>query len=155
MDNENRRVYAADWFMRAASIPCGLILVAVLGSTPPRSAYEFLLSFLAIFAGPVVIAGGWGAALGASILDPEATRSAGRAVLRGLAVAGASYVTYLYALCFWLAGFSFDARGAFFKVFILLLVYGTILIGWLVAAVGAVAGALLYQRQKSPDAGCA
>lgn len=151
MENENRRVYAADWFMRAASIPCGLIFAVFFGSQPPGSTTEFLVSFLAVFAGPVVIAGGWGAVLGADILDPEVTRGDWQAVLRGVAVAGASFLTYIFVICFWSSCFSHNAHGEFFSLFILLFVCGTIFVGWLVVPVGALAGSLLYKKQGKPD----
>ncbi|MFL6334461.1 MAG: hypothetical protein ACJ754_14190 [Pyrinomonadaceae bacterium] len=152
MSPEARRVYAADWFMRAAAIPCSAVLAAVCAAEAPDSVPEFLLKFLIILAGPAVIAGGWGAALGASILDPAATRSAGRATLRGLAVALASFVTYMFVLYFFLGVLGFDGRGDSFKLFIVVLFYGTTFVGWLVAAVGALAGAQLYKRRESPDA---
>jgi hypothetical protein len=148
MDNRNRQVYAADWFMRAAAMPCSLILVWALCGEPPDSATAFLLYFLVLLVGPVVIAGGWGAALGAAILDPEETRSPGRAALKGLAVTGASFVTYLFVICFWLTGVGGDSGGVF-MMFLLVLIGGTILAGWLLAPVGALAGALLYKKQEN------
>lgn len=146
MSPEDRRVYAADWFMRAAAMPCSLILAAVVANEPPDSVNRFLLYFLVIVAGPAVIAGGWGAALGATILNPAATRGAGQATLRGLAVSGASFVTYLFVICCFFAGLGPGSRGDFVNLFILVLVYGTIYVGWLVAAAGALAGALLYKK---------
>lgn len=153
MSPKDRRVYAADWFVRAAAVPCSLLLAAVCANEPPDSVYRFLLYFLVILAGPAVIAGGWGAALGTAILDPAATRGAGRAALRGLAVSGASFLTYLCVICFCLAGFGFNKGDDVLKLFIMLLVYGTIMAGWLVAAVGALAGALLYKKVERAPAG--
>jgi hypothetical protein len=146
---EDRRVYAADWFMRAAAMPCSLILAAVVVNEPPDSVSRFLLYLLVIVAGPAVIAGGWGAALGAAILDPAATRGAGRAALRGSAVAGASFLTYIFAVSFVAAGLGSNNGDDVLKVFILLLVYGTIMVGWLMAAAGALTGALLYKKIES------
>lgn len=153
MSPKDRRVYAADWFMCAAAVPCSLILAAVCVNEPPDSVYKFLLYFFVILAGPAVIAGGWGAALGAAILDPAATRGAGRAALRGLAVSGASFLTYLFVVSFVVAGFGSNNGEDVLKLFILLLAYGTIMAGWLLAAVGALAGALLYkkvERERAP-----
>lgn len=150
MSPEERRVYAADWFTRAAAIPCSVVLAAAYAAEAPGSVSSFLLMFLVILAGPAVIAGGWGAVLGASILDPAATRGAGRAALRGLAVAAAGYATYLFALCLFLGGLDSGGRGDFFKLFIVVLVYGTLLVGWLVPVLGALAGALLFKRQEEP-----
>src|SRR5215212_10152555 len=140
-------MYAGDWFMRAAAVPCSLILALALCNEPSQSATAFLMYFFILLLGPVIIAGGWGAALGAEILDREQTRSAGRATFLGLVVAGVSFVTYLLILCFCLSGFGLDPRSSFFGLFILFLVYGSLLVGWLVALVGALAGALLYKRQ--------
>jgi hypothetical protein len=142
----NRRLYAADWFVRAAAIPCSLILALVSANEPPGSVNKFLLHFLVILAGPAVIAGGWGAALGAAILDPAATRSAGRAAFRGLAVSAVSFVTYIVVIGFCLGGLGYGSLGDFVRLFIVFLVYGTIYVGWLMVAVGALAGALLYKK---------
>jgi len=60
MSLKDRRVYAADWFMRAAAMPCSLILAAVVVNEPPDSVADFLLYLLVIVAGPAVIAGVWG-----------------------------------------------------------------------------------------------
>ena len=147
-----RRVYAADWFMRAAAIPCSLILAAILANEPPHSAYQFLMNFFIVVAAPVVIAGGWGATLGAAILDPEATRNTWQATCKGVVVSGASFLTYLFLIGFCLADLGPNPRGEFLKVFILLLIVGTLWFGWLVAAVGALAGALLYKKQGNLDA---
>lgn len=138
--------------MRAAAVPCSLILVLALCSEPPQSATVFLLYFFVLLLGPVVIAGGWGAALGAEVLDREKTRGVGRAAFLGTAVAGLSFVTYLLVLCFCLSGFGLDPSGSFIGLSILFLVYGTLMFGWLVGLVGALAGAQLYKRQESPDA---
>jgi hypothetical protein len=146
MSPRDRQVYAADWFIRAAALPCSLILAAVCVNEPPGSVSEFLVNFLIILAGPAVIAGGWGAALGAAILEPAATRGAGQAALRGLAVSGASFLTYIFVVSFGIAGLGFNNGNDVLKLFILLLVYGTIMVGWLMAAVGALAGALLYKK---------
>ena len=152
MNARARRVYAAKWFMCAASIACALILAVFLINEPPASIPEFLLNALVIFAAPVIAAGAWGASLGATILDPVMTRSVGRAALRGLAVAGASFLSYLFTVSFCLAVLGFNPRGGVVTVFILLSLYGSILVGWLVGAVGALAGALLYKKIGSDRA---
>lgn len=151
MNLYERRVYAADWFMRAAAMPCSLILAAVVVNDPPDSVARFLLYLLVIVVGPAVIAGAWGAGLGASILDSAVTGSAGQATRRGLAVAGASFLTYLFVVSFVVTVFVFNDGGDVLKLFLFLLVYGTILVGWLMAAAGAFAGALLYKRQENQN----
>lgn len=140
-------MYAADWFVRAASIPCGLIFAACYLGAPPNSAAEFLLAFVATLAGPVIIAGGWGAWLGPSILDPRETRSAGLAALKGLCVTGASFVTYIFAICFITCISDSGSGGNFCGLFLMLLIGGTIFVGWLLAIVGALAGVLLFRKQ--------
>jgi hypothetical protein len=148
MRQENRRVYAADWFIRAAAMPCSLVLAALTADDPPGSVHKFLLQFLLIVAGPAVIAGGWGAVLGAAILEPAVTRSAANAGLRGAAVALVSFVTYLFVVCAGLAALDLDHAGDFLKLFLVLLIYGTILFIWLVVALGALAGVLLYKKAE-------
>ncbi len=146
MRTENRRVYAADWFIRAAAMPCSLVLAAAVGDDPPGSVKEFLLYFLLTGGGPALFAGGWGAVLGAAILEPGGTRGAAHAALRGAAVSVLSFVTYLFALSMSTAVLASNRLEDSLKIFVFLLFYGTILIGWLVAAVGALAGALLYRK---------
>jgi hypothetical protein len=149
MSPEFRRASAARWFMCAAAIPCGLILAAVLIGEWLNSMFEVLFYVLVVGAVPVHIARGWGASLGAAILNPAATRGAGEAALRGVAVAGASFGTYLFALSLCVASFSARPGEDFLKYLIMFTVGGTILVGWLVAAVGALAGVMLYKKTES------
>ena len=149
MSPKDRQMYAADWFMCAAAILCALLLVVVLINEPPRSVSDFLLDAFVIVAVPVIITWGWGASLGATILDPSITQGAGQAALRGLGVSGASFLTYLFVLSFGIASLSNNSRGDFLKLFIIFLVYGTILVGWLVAIVGALTGVQLYKKIES------
>jgi hypothetical protein len=153
MDLRDRRFYAADWFMSAAAIPLSLVLAAVCAGGQAGSVTDFLAALFLIVAAPAVIAGGWGGVLGASILDPAATRGPGRAALRGTAVAAASFVTYTSVCSLLLGLVGYGGWGDGFKFFIVVLVYGGLFLGWLVTAVGAVAGALLYQRQEYHEAG--
>ncbi|MBV9926118.1 MAG: hypothetical protein JOZ96_13955 [Acidobacteria bacterium] len=132
--------------MWAAAIPCGLVLAVVLLNEWLNSPLNFLLYVLVLFVVPIHIARGWGAWLGAAILDPSATQGAGVAALRGAAVAGASFVTYLFALSLCFGSFSSSPVENALNLFILLMVGGTILVGWLVVAVGALAGGLLYGK---------
>jgi len=76
------------------------------------------------------------------------TRGAGQTTLKGLAVAGASFLTYIFVVSFGVAGLGFNNGDDLLKLFMLLLVYGSMMVGWLVAVVGALAGSLLYQRQE-------
>lgn len=140
------RMYAAKWFMGAASVACALLLALFLVNEPPPSLPELLLKALVLFAAPVIITGAWGATLGATILEPATTRGVGRAALIGLAVSGASFVSYVLTISLCLGGPGFNFAEDFLKVFILLMVYGTVFVGWLVGILGALAGALLYQR---------
>jgi uncharacterized membrane protein len=149
MNSKARRRCAAKWFLCAASMACALMLAVFLINEPPRSVPEFLLNASVIFAAPVIITGAWGASLGAKILDPAATRSAGRAALIGLAVSVASFVSYVLILSLCFATLGLNPRGGVLTVFISLLIYGSILVGWLVGVVGALAGALLYKKLAS------
>ena len=149
MSSKARRMYAAKWFLGAASMACALILAVFLISEPPRSVPEFLLNALVTFAAPVIITGAWGASLGAKILDPAMTRSAGRAALIGLAVSVVSFVSYVLILSLCFATLGLNPEGGVLTVFISLLIYGSILVGWLVGVVGALAGALLYKKLAS------
>jgi hypothetical protein len=134
------------WFAVAALIPV---------------AYYFLLSRtdgkqfgpgLPIFGGssvltagaPVLIAGICGLLLGSTILDAEETRSAGHAVATGLMIALLSYLLLFTSSAVILAFNSDDLVGLVVFLVITFL-YGLLIVGWLVAGVGAVAGWLLYR----------
>lgn len=141
-------IYAARWFMSAASMACVFILAVNVAGEPPPSASQFLLNALLLLVGPVIITGFWGAVLGSMILEPE-TRGMGRAALIGLVVAGSSFVSYLLLLSLCTGALAPGYEGDALKLFIMLLVYGTVWVGWLFGIVGAYAGALLYKRMGS------
>lgn len=151
MNPEAKWAYAAKWFMCAASIPCGLLLVALLVQEPPGTISEFLLNALIIAAAPVITAGVWGAMLGEAILDPAATRSMGRAALRGVGVFVASFLSYIFIVSLGLSALGLNSGEDSLKLFILLLVYGSVMVGWILCLVGALAGAQLYKRRVSAD----
>jgi hypothetical protein len=123
------------WFAGAGSIPA-MLLVLVVGGSQLFSAAVFALFVLL----PALIAGVCGACFGSSILNPSLVHTPGQAAWRGVVVAAASFMFYIL-----LISVATSAGAAFF----ILLFYGSIVIGWLVALVGALAGLLLYKRRES------
>jgi hypothetical protein len=137
----SRRAFAAAWFAVAASIPIGFyFLVDPLSS---GTIYKIITII-----GPILAAAIIGSWLGAAILDK--TRSGVRAALRGLTIAALSYLFFfiLEVISFVLYNPTLNTADDFFKlVYMLALMFGVglLLFGWLIALVGAAAGALLYQ----------
>jgi hypothetical protein len=131
---EHPKLSAGLWFAGAGSIPA-LLFVMVAGGSRALSTAAFPLFVLL----PAFIAGLCGARFGSSILDPARVRTSAQAAGRGVIVAAASFLFYII-----LISLVTSAGAAFF----FLLFYGSIIIGWLVTIVGALAGWLLYKRRE-------
>ena len=132
---EHPQLSAGLWFAGAGSIPAILFVLVAGGGSGSLFTGAFLLLVLL----PTFIAGVCGACFGSSILDPSLVRTSGQAAWRGFIVAAASFLFYILLLSV------VTSAGAAFLIF---LIYGSILIGWLVAIVGALAGWLLYRRRE-------
>ena len=143
-----RRLFAGMWFAVAALIPVAYYFLLSRTDWGP----QFGAAGLPIFGGssaltagaPVLVAGICGLLLGSTILDAEETRSAGHAITRGLMIALLSYLLLFTSTAVVLAFNSDDVVGLVVFLVITFL-YGLLIVGWLVAGVGAVAGWLLYR----------
>ena len=142
-----RRLFAGMWFAVAALIPVAYYFL--LSRTDGKPQFDPGLPIFggssALTAGaPVLIAGICGLLLGSTILDAEETRSAGHAIARGLMIALLSYLLLFTSSAVILAFNSDDLVGLVIFLVITFL-YGLLIVGWLVAGVGAMAGWLLYR----------
>jgi hypothetical protein len=131
---EHPQLSAGLWFAGAGSIPA-LLFVMTAGGSRSLSTAAFPLFVLL----PAFVAGVCGACFGSSILDPSRVQTPAQAAGRGFIVAAASFLFYILLI-------SVVASGG--VAFFFLLFYGSIIIGWLVAIVGALAGWLLYKRRE-------
>ncbi|HEV7376475.1 MAG TPA: hypothetical protein VGN95_17310 [Pyrinomonadaceae bacterium] len=140
---EHPRLLAAAWFAAAGAIP-SLILLIIGSRTPGNSApLMFWIVLLLVTAG---IAGVYGAALGALILDPLHVGTGFRAFVLGCVVAGLSFVTFAFLLSL-VSGLQANSLD-FFSAFVLFMFYGSILAGWAVLLIGGAAGWLLFKRYR-------
>lgn len=141
-----RRLFAGMWFAAAALIPVAYYFLLSRAGGGPRlgAGLPIFGGSSAITAGaPILIAGICGLLLGSTILDAAETRSAGQAIGRGLTVALLSYLLLFTAPAVILAFNSDDLIGLVI-LFVITFLYGLLVVGWLIAGVGAVAGWLLY-----------
>lgn len=136
-----RRSFAGLWFAAAAAIPIGLYFLIL-----PLSSGTFYQVITTVV--PILSAGVGGLWLGAGILDEKKTKSPLGAIGRGLAIAALSYLILFIVEI--IAGVIYnrnrDSHDIFrlIDVVTMMFLYGLLIIGWLVAAVGAAAGGLLY-----------
>ena len=142
-----RRLFAGMWFAVAALIPVTYYFLLSRADGGPQfgAGLPIFGGSSALTAGaPVLIAGICGLLLGSPILDAEETRSAGHAIAKGLMIALLSYLLLFTSSAVILAFNSADLVGLVIFLVITFL-YGLLVVGWLVAGVGAVAGWLLYR----------
>lgn len=121
-----------------AVISYDLIYRGRLGAPVP-----FLLLLYVIL--PAVLAAVSGLLIGGTILNQAKTQNAWQAAVRGLCVSLVAWLAYVPVLSI-LAGRDWN-MGFAYKVFLVLL-FGSILVGWLIAAVGIVTALLLYRMRK-------
>ena len=140
-----QRAFAGLWFMAAAALLIAPIILpfAMSAEASPHSLDYFIWFLLS----PLLITGLVGSLLGASILDTQSTRSWWRAALRGLLIAVIAYLLYAVVLSMW-EGYAnhgaFSPGEAFTRMLLVVLMWGAIFFGWVVAAIGAFAGWLLH-----------
>jgi len=143
-----QRALAGFWFMAAAA----LIIVPIFNSTADLS--HFLDFFIWFLVSPLLISGLVGSLLGTSILDAQRARSGWRAALRGLLIAVIAYLLYAIVLSAW-EGYAnhgaFSSGEAFTRMLLMVLIWGAIFFGWVVAIVGALAGWILHLISASVE----
>jgi hypothetical protein len=103
----------------------------------------FLLLLYVII--PAVFASISGLLFGGNILNQKKTRNALQAAIRGFCISLVAWLAYVPVLSMF-AGRNLN-MGFGNRVFLVLLV-GSILVGWLIAAVGFITGLLLYRMRK-------
>jgi hypothetical protein len=140
MSEVGRRAFAGVWFAFLAVIPVAFFFLFLGGGNAQQQGTTFLRLFIG---GPILLAGICGCWLGSSILDPAKVRTPGQAMLHGLKVALLAHVLFAAMLSLILTLTSEDPARLLSR-WPLILIFMTVYIGWLVAIVGVVGGALLY-----------
>jgi hypothetical protein len=137
-------------FMLSGSVVSLLLLLYDLTHALP---YEYFKAHLASIlltshVTPGFLAGVSGFIIGGDILNPDKVTTSKQAALRGFYVSMTAWVAYAVVLPVISQGSSFNM--SFVGMTLLILVFGTILIGWLIAALGIGTGVLLFRAQRSP-----
>lgn len=138
------RLLAAAWFACAGAIPGILFLmVATRNDHPNPSAWFYILGTWLV---TIALAAFYGSTFGARILDPLDVGTGAQAFWQGTVVAGFSFVTFIFLLSL----YSGLQRGSldFLSAFVLLMVFGSMLVGWAVLLVGGLAGWLLFKKYR-------
>ncbi len=134
-----RLLLAGVWFGIAAVIPVAYYLLRFGDAGLPIFGGSVALTAAA----PIALAIVCGALFGSAILEPAETKTPFAAALRGLLVSLLSFLLLftIPAIITLVTSPDFLGTALGFGVFFL---YGLFIVGWLVAAVGAIAGWLLY-----------
>jgi hypothetical protein len=98
---------------------------------------------------PAFLAAISGLFIGADILNPDKVLSARQAAARGLYVSLAAWGAFAPIVSLVMG--SGDSNANFLNNLFLVLLGGSIIIGWLIALVGMATGLLLYRFRKSQD----
>lgn len=139
-----QRLYAALFFMLAAGIPgVALILYDLVQYGRLGTTLSFLLFLYLII--PGILAATFGFLIGAAILNPAKVRSARQAAARGLYVSLASWLAFVPILSM-AAGK--ETNMSFLQKLLLVLIFGSVIVGWLIGGVGIATGLLLYRLRK-------
>lgn len=136
--NSGSCLLAGLWFAIASMIPVAYYLLRFGEGLPILGGSVFFTAII-----PIILSGLMGMLLGSKILDIDETKSEINAIGLGFAVAMLSFL-FLFVvpaiLIIFTSGDIFGTMAAFVVFFL----YGLLIIGWLVAIIGAVAGLLLY-----------
>lgn len=134
-----RLLLAGVWFGIAAIIPVAYYLLRFGDVGLPIFGGSMILTAVV----PVVIAAVCGALLGSTILEPAETKTPLAAAIRGLMVGLLSFLLLftIPAIISLVTSPDFLGTAVGFGIFFL---YGLFIVGWLVVAVGAISGWLLY-----------
>jgi hypothetical protein len=144
-------LFAGLWFAVASCIPVIFIFVVLLDS------YDFVSKILLFAVLPISITFLLGFGLGSDILIPHKVKTSKQAMIKGLKVALSSYLVFipLFAISIALYHSIFDRTPhewlavdfvrSLFASLIIASYFGSIIIGWLVLIVGAIAGWLLLK----------
>ena len=136
------RALAGLWFMVFALVPVFFVSSSFLSGPPGGRALEAVVWFL--FA-PLLVTGFLGALLGASILANR-VKSGWRAAFRGFLISVLAYLLYSILVSSWEGYYnhgSFSIVESFAQMLFLMLVVGSVIVGWTAVILGTVAGWLL------------
>lgn len=132
--------------MAAGVIPAFFFAMLLLNTTDfagnsfiqsRRAAVEFVFWFIFI---PVGLTGVLGSLIAAGILDPQKLRGGWQSALRGLLVLVTAFLLFSVVISL--------RETTFLRTWFLLLVFGSVAVGWLIVMVGILAGWLLYKRRR-------
>ena len=146
-----QRAVAGVWFMAAGVIPTFFIAMLLLNTTDfagnsfiqsGRATVEFVFWFIFM---PLILTGILGSVLAAGILDQQKLRGGWQSALRGLLVLVTAFL--LFSVVISLHETSENGYQTFLRTWILMLMFGSVAVGWLVVMVGILAGWLLHKRQ--------
>lgn len=135
-----RRAFAGVWFAFLGAIPVAFFFLFLWKETAAQQDIPFFWIFIG---GPILLAGVCGYFIGSGILDPAKVRTAGQAMLRGLMVSLLAFALFFVASPLVMALTSKDPARSL-SGWPLVFIFASVYIGWLVAIVGVVGGALLY-----------
>ena len=131
-------LFAGIWFAVAAIIPVAYYLLRFGEGLPILGVSQLLTATVSI-----LLSGFIGLLLGSNILDPKETKSEFKAIGFGLAVALLSFLFLFIFLAILSIFTSGDILGTI-VAFAVFFFYGMLIVGWVAASVGAIAGLLLY-----------
>ncbi|MCU1264079.1 MAG: hypothetical protein JWM21_397 [Acidobacteria bacterium] len=126
--------------MAAGAIPVSWVIRTFLPAKPPYQTSDFVIWFVLV---PLLVTGFFGSLLGGGILDSSRKRSLWEAALRGLSVAVLAYLSSAILISIWEA--NTNQYGRFIEMLFMILLVGSMAIGWLIVVVGVMAGLLLFQ----------
>jgi uncharacterized membrane protein len=149
--DDSLNLFAGVWFSAASCIP---VIFTFLVSPNPHFSFTVILLFVLI---PISVTFFSGLALGSDILNPNKVKTSKEAMIKGLMVALLSYVIFvlLFALYTGFYQTIFDrnphefltvdfAKNLLFGL-VLVGIFGSIVVGWLVLIIGTIAGWLLFK----------
>ena len=143
-----QRLYAALLFMLAGAIPgVSLILYDLARQGTVGTTLSFLLFWYLVV--PGILAAISGFIIGADILNPDKVRRARQAAARGLFVSLAAWLAFVPIMS---AVAGKEINMSFLQKLLLVLIFGSVIVGWLIAGVGMAAGLLLYRLRKAHQA---
>lgn len=139
-----QRLYAALFFMLAAGIPgVALILYDLVQHGRLGDTLSVILFWYLII--PGILSATFGFLIGADILNPHKVRSARQAAARGLYVSLAAWLAFVPIM---IMAAGKDAYMSFLQKLLLVLIFGSVIVGWLIGGVGIATGLLLYRLRK-------
>jgi len=142
----SRRFFAALAFMLAGSATGLLVILYDLIQTPGNARNKVLMILALYLLTPGILGGISGFIIGADIFNPNKTTNAGEAIFRGALVSVAAWLAFAIIMSSVVAR---ESDTNFIGSLLFVLIFGSILVGWLIALMGASTGLLLYRLRES------